>query len=525
MSRRHLLLALVLGSAACQTPPSEPLEPSVPDAGPRAPDGGLACDPSAWPERVDFGDVRPGLSYQDQLYLDEGCLVRSVAWVEGSAEGFTAEFEDHLVTVRFQSVVPVAPIATLQIQLEDGTTARVRYQASNLPPELDVHPEHLRVPATGRCASNARVTLSNRSEQVVNLPGAPLVQGEFQLSIPRSGLPERVLPGRTVSYRLETMPRPGVERWDGRFAVEVERNGWTRSLEATLEGYDASDPLPHTETFTQRAEPQYDFLFVVDDGPSMASMTPDHHATLDALAEAISRVPNTRVAVLTTTQIGVPRAVNGRDHARFEDPDYLTRIRALLDVGTGGATVPMGLESAAVLLERQRALPPEDRILRDEAQTYYIFISNREDASPGRVDQYEYIFRQAKNNHRYRWSSHAVTSMEACTGRGGSATGGARYIDLVDRMEGFYHPICDGEWRVLPTHYGWAPREALHLGSTPIASTLEVGFEGAKLPEDRWRYDPEDNVVYLHYDNFRDDAVPRIGPGDAVEVSYEVECP
>lgn len=527
MSRSSCLAAAILALAACDQSGAPELTP--PDAGPAASDAGAGrCDVTQWPAQIDFGEVRPGLDYVDQLFVDEACVIEDIAWSNGSGEGFRADLEGRRLSVRFQSLVPVPPSAVLEVRLADGVVAEIEYLASNLPLELELTPELLRVPATGSCASDAWLSLANPSSETIRLPRPPAIQGPFELEIPPEGLPERIEPSSTARYRITTPLQPGAQTWSGSLTVEVERNGWRLPLSAALEGHDASDLQTNTETFTQDGLTKLDVLFVLDDSPSMGALNDFYVASLDRLLRDLSEVrADVRVALTTTSSIGILNTIGERDHLRSTEPDFRSNLRALLNVGTTGVPTGQGLESAARVLESQLASPLSRRFLREDAAFYPILVSNQDDRSPRRVEQYVELFRRAMGGDRDRLFAYAIVGNGDCRGPAGTAMGGQRATEWANQLGGEQRSICSGGWGggMLASDTTWIPRVRFTLGGTPVEGSLELRTGGQLIPEDRWSYEPAGSTLWLSHDNFDPNLQPHLGPGDSVEARYERVCP
>jgi hypothetical protein len=207
--------------------------------------------------------------------------------------------------------------------------------------------------------------------------------------------------------------------------------------------------------------------------------------------------------------------------------------------GTSGSGIEMGLEAARMAFTDELLASTNDGFLREEANLSFIFVSDEDDDSPYKVDDYLRYFTDLKGEGAFRdhqrFNISAVVGptepefdgQPSCSSPDGTADYGSRYIDLADRTEGLVESICDEDFSGLARDLG------LHL------SGLAVEFELSELPDvttlEGAEYETADDATFLRdlvleedFDYIRERNSVRFRDGKApapehyITISYEV---
>ena len=152
----------------------------------------------------------------------------------------------------------------------------------------------------------------------------------------------------------------------------------------------------------------------------------------------------------------------------------------LVNVGTCGAGMEMGLEAALQVLEN-----PNAGLLREEAYLSVIFVSDEEDTSPMPVNDYINEMRAVKDataRQVYNASSLVVTDASQCnaTQLASGATLGSRYLDVAEQSEGIQVNICAEDFASIVTDLSLNSsrlNDVFFLNDTPDLNTLIVSID------------------------------------------------
>jgi hypothetical protein len=191
-----------------------------------------------------------------------------------------------------------------------------------------------------------------------------------------------------------------------------------------------------------------------------------------------------------------------------------------------------GLQAAWKALSPPNVEDPaiNGNFMREDAKLYIICVSDEQDQSQGDPDFYVDFFSSIKGYHNpdmMTVSAICGDEPQGCTGAGGSATTGSRYIDVANRTGGIFESICTSNWAQALSNLGidaFAAIREFPLSRPADPSTITVMVNGNTIPQagceacaDGWTYYPDTNSIY-----FGDNYVP--GQGDRIEVHYTAEC-
>jgi hypothetical protein len=380
------------------------------------------------------------------------------------------------------------------------------------------------------------VRVHNITSGSVSISGIEVVapNGGFVVSTLPAPLPGSPLVlGSGVSTSFDVTFRPTTARtYSGAILIHSSFAGQAADYVVSLEGTGAIDPL-QTDHFVQLGSAMADILFVVDNSCSMTDEQVSLSGNFDAFIEYASREAvdyNIAVATLDNAVPGfglfVP--VNGPAADRVITPRTLPSPEAAFamnsNVGAIGPGPEMGLEATHAALSEPFLSMHNFGFIRRDAVLSIIVVSDQPDLSPS-PDDFYYSFllsiKGAQDPGALTFS--AITGEPAgCTGPGGNAEAGHRYIDMVNRTGGVSQSICTADWaqsleQLSSTAFGF--RRRFFLTGQPVMETIELKEDGVVIPTGpgTWWYDGTANAI-----QFSQLATPE--PGVNIDVSYGIAC-
>ncbi len=251
------------------------------------------------------------------------------------------------------------------------------------------------------------------------------------------------------------------------------------------------------DVFYQLDAGAVDILLVVDNSCSMQPYQQELANNFDSfLTYFIEGDVDYQIGVATTTVIepepyggctaadvaAVPLAGTLVDNTIVtpETPNASQVFSDLVNVGTCGAGMEMGLEAALQVLEN-----PNAGLLREDAYLSVIFVSDEEDVSPAPVNDYINQMRAIKDataRQVYNASSLVVTDASQCnaTQLASGATLGSRYLDVAEQSEGIQVNICAEDFASIVTDLSLNSsrlNDVFFLNDTPDLNTLIVSID------------------------------------------------
>lgn len=304
------------------------------------------------------------------------------------------------------------------------------------------------------------------------------------------------------------------------------------------------------DRFRMKDQPKVDVLFVVDASTSMR----DEQAALGANFQAFIQFAE---AQGLDYQIGVTTTDEGRDGGRLvsaqpgtthgatadgpeafrivsptsePSPDTVFAANVSLALSGDEGSRESGLLAAVRALSSANQLGRNAGFLRPDAILSVIVVSDEPDQSPGPVDGYVDALMAVKGfGYTYQFSASAIAAPfppGRCSGYGGVATSGGRYLRLAERTGGVFQSICSADWfraQDLSTQaFGFKYR--IHLSRQPVTDSIELFVNGAAVPKQspggtvNWTYDHRTNSV-----SFVPYSIPE--PGASIRVEYRIGCP
>jgi hypothetical protein len=254
-----------------------------------------------------------------------------------------------------------------------------------------------------------------------------------------------------------------------------------------------------TESFTPgENRPPADLVFVVDNSPSMSEEHARLATSLDLLLDRVLESgADLRVGVVTTDMSGDDAGTFLGGMFTVEDPDLAAHIGAALDVGTYGARDEQGLAALIAALDGRNGDFP-----REEARVDAIFFSDEDDQSAGEPED---LF-ATLTGIGARFRAHGVIGdMPAgCFSPDGAADAALRYVDLIDRTDGYDESICAPDYGQLLERLGLdiaGIADTFPLQFIPEVASIDVTVDGVTVqtdPVDGWTYEPAPNAVVFH---------------------------
>ena len=197
--------------------------------------------------------------------------------------------------------------------------------------------------------------------------------------------------------------------------------------------------------------------------------------------------------------------------------------------GINGSADEQGLQAAYLALSNPLIFGHNAGFIRPDAVLSIIILSDEPDSSPGTVDFFINFFLSIKgfrNNNLFSLSAIVGDSPSGCTGPGGNAGDGGRYIASATRTGGVFQSICISDWsRALEdlssSAFGFKSR--FFLSNQPVLASVKVTVDGVEVPNAsgagtiNWSYEYGTNSI-----NFTPFATPE--PGAEITVEYVVEC-
>lgn len=162
-------------------------------------------------------------------------------------------------------------------------------------------------------------------------------------------------------------------------------------------------------------------------------------------------------------------------------PDGAAVFADIVDVGVCGAGFEAGLESAYRALTGSVSENYNAGFLRDDAYLSIIFVSDEQDFSPLRVNDYINGFRGVKGARErevFNASALVITDLDECDSAQRQAGDvGTRYIDVAQQTGGVIGSICADDFTSIVTELSLASSrltDTFYLSKLPDLATLEI---------------------------------------------------
>ncbi|MCK6550561.1 choice-of-anchor D domain-containing protein [Myxococcota bacterium] len=264
-------------------------------------------------------------------------------------------------------------------------------------------------------------------------------------------------------------------------------------LTVPLSGTAAASPRT-VQTFTTPPQRAIDLLLVVDDSGSMAeeqAALAQTAATLLAVADASGADYHIGVTTTDPGGNGAPPAGSLRGTPAIITAASATRVSDLqsaIDRGTNGSAVEQGLFGTAQAVTNPVLLNGTNAgFLRANAELVVLVLSDEEDQSPDSVASYVSQLRTRPIGLAGEVRVYSISGgPTGCSGVGGSAQAGLRYIEAATLTGGFDRSICDVNYTQTITEIATAVFESsgrvFPFASTPAPGSIEVFVDNVAIP-------------------------------------------
>jgi hypothetical protein len=441
------------------------------------------------------------------------------------------------------------PASPIRVLIESEPPTRI----------LKASPETLDFGVVPRCDTAAQeVTVSRTGATPIEVEAVfidPNCPAAAAFSITRlAPLPFALSEDAPLLVELSYTPR-AAQLDECRLAVHLVGSEPDR-LYVTLVGEGAPGE-PAVEVFSLGPAVTHDVLLVLDAGGSMADNRAAVLDNLETLAQELAALEAAGGQLqLAITAIGEPEACP-ETGAFYGSPAVLgfdglaglsERAAALFDEACDAPAADQGLETlrralSAPLAERTGDACVEDaecaapQVCVDEVcagpnagfpalagPLDVLIISDEDDQSPDPVQDYlDFLTALHGEANAALLHVHAAVGGrdDGCSGEGGAAEPGGRYLDVVEATSGVALDLCAADFIAPLFDLGsasWGESRRFCLSDEPIPETLSVTVADESC-EDGWVYDPASMCL-----GFAADSPCLPAAGEEVRVSYQAAC-
>jgi hypothetical protein len=420
------------------------------------------------------------------------------------------------------------------------------------------------------CSTRDRViTIFNTGSQatsVTRIERPAGVTAEFQIDNLPAGVPSppnagaTILPGQSIDFVVRYHANDlGIDTG----FIHLFEQGETDPYVIPVYGEGATDPT-NEDHFTQLETPEVDILFVIDNSCSMSeeqanlvgnfrsfiqfadSQALDYHLSVVTTdVDDVQNFGNCPNPLVAQRPAGVAQGqcgyfADGNYDNSQQDPDWRiitpdeqpsaeVAFTAVASQDIGGSGFEQGLQAAFQAFSSPVLTGWNDGFLRPTAYLAVIVVSDEQDQSPQTIDFYTNFFLAIKgfrNTHLFSLSGIVGNTPGGCSGPGGSADDGIRYIEVARRTGGIFESICTTDWAQALQNLGlsvFGYKSKFFLSNQPVPGTVTVLIDGIEVAptapsgQVRWSYDTATNSV-----NFAPLAIPE--PGSEIVITYPAEC-
>jgi len=412
--------------------------------------------------------------------------------------------------VTFEPLTDGSESAELEIHSNDSagnSPVIVELNGGGMAPVIELDPAEVDFgePEIG-CGREQEIAIRNTGSATLVLE-----QIEFSPSSDEyefSGYPDdgtTLAPGETHTVTIYYEPRDDQEDTG---TVHVHSNDpWTPDALATQRG---AGTLTSWVEDTHEVEQihQVDFLWVVDNSPSMEDLQENLALNLPAIMDLLDVVGvDYQIAVVTTEDPGFRGPV-----ITPASPDAAAAFAEAMDVGIAGAGPNTGLQTGLDALSPPYTDPggAHEGFLRDDAGLRVIFVSNSVDQSSDPVTDIVTGYQALKGN-----PDHVILSSFIDIGNA------PRYQEAAAWTGGLIDHVANSWCNTLANLLWFFPTwsDAFELSETPLPETVEVLVEEVPMANG-WTFDPVRNAVV-----FEPDYLPEHGETLTIRYRPVGACP
>jgi len=259
------------------------------------------------------------------------------------------------------------------------------------------------------------------------------------------------------------------------------------------------------DVFHQEPPEAVDILMVVDNSCSMEPYQSKLGLHFDQFVQSFIGANVDYQIGVVTTDVNSP-SQSGRIQGQVITTATTNPAQAfntIVNVGVYGSASEFGLEAAYLaltppLLDNQNA-----GFLREEASLSIIFVSDEQDGSPRKVNDYinDYLdIKGARNRNIFNASALTVTDLGVCDPTlAAQSTAGTRYVDVASQTGGIIGNLCAEDFSSIVTELSLNSSRlsnTYYLNTLPDPTSLEVrvsesgGSQADAIPCDSgvWTY-------------------------------------
>jgi len=492
-----------------------------------------SADPDA-PHTVDFGQVPAGSTAQapvtvtnvgtDTLQIQDLRVTHPAFALVEPPEGLTLLAPEGSVelTVTYSPGGDESLVSQLIVASNDRVDGEVEVtlRAEGLAPAISITPESFDFgnPVIG-CNSSVDI-------EIANVGRAPLVLGtidfedlagteELTAEMPAMGTGVLAPGAPPVIVRVHYTPS---DAQPDNGVLSVTSNDPSREVARSEQFGIAHSGDSFTDRFAQDGSNETDILFVVDNSGSMGQEQTSLAVNFSSFVQIVEALDVDYRLGVTSTDPATCAALSGSTPiVTPTTPDPTSTFASNVDLGTSGAGIEEGLICGQMALDN----PANDQFLRDIAGLRVMFVSDENDFSPGDVATYVQYYQSLKDRPEDAILSDISGGIGGCSGPGGLAYTGARYVAASVATGGISASICDANWVATLSSLAWlsaSVADTFELSEPPVVDSIEVRINGANIYVG-WTYDTALQAI-----RFDASHVPE--NGDEIEVEYAVrgEC-
>lgn len=325
-------------------------------------------------------------------------------------------------------------------------------------------------------------------------------------------------PGARLCFVVTYAPKePGVDAAE----LFVQLESFAEPLTLEIGGTSELSPS-RTDIFELGGTTKIDFIFVLDNSPSMSDLRVATGNRLRRMFDQIEQFYDYRIAMLTADP-------NYRGQALpYDRPQIISRTlsnaRELfsenLNVDEATTNDLHAFEAAfRFIIDNQFS---RDAFLRPGAHLVLVWISDRDDMSDGPPEIYSEFFSRVPSDNSLVISIpfvRAGTEGFPCWASDPPAVIGTRFAQLSARLFGGSFSVCDDFTNALFTLPTSGPMPYVTLTSVAKADTLQVKLRlatGEETDPPPWFYDPATRTIQFHVQQ------PPIG--STLIATYDIDC-
>jgi hypothetical protein len=480
------------------------------------------------PETVDFGQVAAGDVAERVVFIRNVGLdilqvqdlqfgMPAFTLVDGEYPALLAPEGSMEVTLSYSPQRDETLISQLVVASNDRERPQVSITllAEGLAPAIRISPESFDFgnPEIG-CTNTVEVEVSNVGRATLDLTRftfhnlsltdemvAELPPGALRME---PGAPPLIIPIHYVPSNSE----PDTGR------LSIESNDPSRPTATSNQFAIAHAGESHTDTFAQEGDNSTDILFVVDNSCSMGQEQTSLAVNFSSFIQIVDALDVDYHLGVTTTDIGTCSNLQGSTPiVTPSTPDPAGTFATNVDLGTSGSGFEQGLLCGQMALSN----PANDVFQRDEAGLRVFFVSDENDQSPAAVTDYVQYYQSLKDQLEDVVLSDISGGLAGCTGAGGLAQSGSRYVSASVATEGVSGSICESNWIATLSTLAWLSvslADTFELSRTPVEDTIEVRINGVNVYVG-WTYNSALQAVVFDVSHIPEN-------GDEIEFEYAV---